>query len=241
MVDRLGDATLPGAALAEQEDRRLVAAREELDLLGELAHLRRRAEEGARRRGATPLRDVAVHLPEARLLEGAIGDGAEVLQLDRLDEEVLGARLHRLHGERHVAVAGDHDDHRTQVAEPVEDREAIDVGEAEVEQEELGALPPEDLDPLLSRVGAEHLVASALEEAREGRRDVRFVVDDQNRCHETGASPTSARASSSSMNGLLRHGRPVARMKSRADSLWTSPVRNITRAAWSGSRARIRS
>ena len=94
----------------------------------------RRAEQHLR--GGAPAACVggARQLAQLRLLERAIHHRAEVRELHRLGEKTLRARLHRLHGERDVAVPGDHDDHRTLLLRALEDVEAGHVGQEQVEQ-----------------------------------------------------------------------------------------------------------
>jgi hypothetical protein len=62
----------------------------------------------------------------------------------------------------------DHDDHGILFAEAFEDLEPIEIGQTQVEQDEIGVRAPNGADPLLAAVGAEHLVPRPLEVRPEG-------------------------------------------------------------------------
>ncbi len=78
--------------------------------------------------------------PRARVRCGcarAPADGAQQhVVVERLGQELDGARLHRLHRHRHVAVAGDEDDRHVR---PVDDAllqiETVEVGKSDVEHQ----------------------------------------------------------------------------------------------------------
>jgi PP-loop superfamily ATP-utilizing enzyme len=158
--------------------------REQLDLLRYLAHRRRGAEQCLGRRASQAGSGGAGQVPQLRLLQRAVHDGAEVRQLDRLREEALGARLHRLHCERDVAVAGDHHDDRSMLARPRQYVEPRHVGELEVEQHQRRTLGLDHGDRLLARRGTQHVVPRPLEVAGEGSGEVRLVVDDEYLGHQ---------------------------------------------------------
>ena len=110
LVDRAGEQFLAGAAGAEQHDRH-VGDGDALDGPGDLEHFGRggddRAEHGRRRR----LRFEAPVLVLDRVeVEGARDDQAELVDVDRLAVEIVGAERDRLERAFAGAVAGGDDD-----------------------------------------------------------------------------------------------------------------------------------
>src|SRR2546423_15069025 len=99
-------------------------------------------------------------------------------QLDRLDEEALRARLHRAHRIRHIAMAGNHDDNRSELANALEHIEAAEIGETQVEQHEVRMRALNGGDSFLAAVGAHHLGTRGLEEGGGRRGDRRLAPKD---------------------------------------------------------------
>src|SRR5258707_14148814 len=96
-------------------------------------------------------------------------------QLDRFREEAFGAALHCLHRGGDVPVRGDHDDHWSLLARPLEDLEPRDVGEEQVQQDHRGILRACQRAALLARSRLQYLMTGTLEVASERRADVRLV------------------------------------------------------------------
>ena len=61
----------------------------------------------------------------------------------------------------------------------LEDRDAIDIGHDEVEDNELVIRGPDELSRAGARAGAVDLEAVSRERARNEAEDARFVIDDQ--------------------------------------------------------------
>ena len=99
-VHRVRHLALRGALLAEQKHGRAIARGEQLDLVRELAHGRRRAEQRADALDPAPLAHEVRELPQPRLLESALRRDSQVIEVDRLREKILRSALQRLHRER---------------------------------------------------------------------------------------------------------------------------------------------
>ncbi|MNC93384.1 hypothetical protein D3C83_100010 [compost metagenome] len=70
------------------------------------------------------------------------------------------------------------------LADRGEDVESGHVGEADVEEDEVGTDPPIGVDAVLPRIGLGHLMGTVVtEEHRERGGDRDFIVDDQYACH----------------------------------------------------------
>ena len=101
LVDHARDELLARAGLAGDVDRRL-AARDLGDHLAQLLHRRRMADQRVRR----PLRvSLALSLAE---LQRARSQLAQVVEVERLGDEIERAELERAHGGLDVAVRRDH-------------------------------------------------------------------------------------------------------------------------------------
>ena len=76
-----------------------------------------------------------------RPAEGDAEAGVELVDAERLGDVVVGAALERLDLLALLVAAGqDHDRRRGVAPDPPDDVEAVDVGQAEVEQHEVGSL-----------------------------------------------------------------------------------------------------
>ena len=129
-----------------------------------------------------PLSQVPVLVEEGAALLGVLDGGPEPLGRDRLDEEVVGAPLHRPHGRLDV-LHRRHDDDRNE--EPVlpgalEELEAALALEEDVEEEgdRLGPLREEGAG-LLRRPGLEDRPAVQLEHPPDHRPGEGLIVDDE--------------------------------------------------------------
>ncbi len=181
--------------------RRLLAHQQARPLLlGPLAHVDLALEllVGARQLGralAHQVLHLGVHplegllgavalLAQGHLLDGVLHRPPQVLARDRaLEQVVLGAVLHRLHGDRLVALAG-HQDHRHQLLpqRAGEELQAVDVGQAVVHQDAVRLLLSGQAQPFFPQVGLQELVAALrilLQEATVQLPVLRAVVDDQ--------------------------------------------------------------
>ena len=210
-VEGAGDDLLADAALAGDEDAR-VRGPGPPDLLAQARHRGALAEERLLLLQPLPLpRDLAgedVPLAgEAAPLERLLERQEDPLERERLLEEVVGAALHGLDGRLHRAVPRDHEDGQVVAARAdlVEDGEAVDVGEPDVEEERRGrgaarlGEPREDRRPVLELLHAVPLVA---EDLRERPPDAGRVVADEHR-----HAPRPGALTVSSARGASR-GRP---------------------------------
>ncbi len=97
-VQRVGDQLLAGAALADDEDGRL-GRRDQAHLLEEDFHLRRAADDALEAETLVELLveldDLLLELPLLQLCEDAL---AQLIEIDRLGQVVVGADPHRLDG-----------------------------------------------------------------------------------------------------------------------------------------------
>ena len=202
LVDRARDQFLAGAGLAGHQHRRH-AARDLLDQRAHLLHRRRKAgharqrlahRRGGRRGGAPAAaprrgrrRSPKAGSParpsdrRAAAAERRGDDGAELLQVDRLGQVVVGAGLQRLDRVLGRAVGGDDDRLLAPAAlfEPAQHVQAGAVGQPHVGDD--GAVGPvlQVQQRLLHRARGLDVVALAQQRQLVERAQVGFVVDDQ--------------------------------------------------------------
>ena len=105
------------------------------------------------------------------------------VELERLGDEVGGALLDGVDGVLHGAVAGDDDgdDVRVALERRVEDRAAVDAGQAEVGNEDVEGELGEPLQRLFAAAGLLDDEAMVGEALGDGFAERRFVVD-ESRC-----------------------------------------------------------
>ena len=194
---------LADAALAGDEDAR-VRGPGPADLLAQAGHHGPLAEERLLLLQPLPLprhlagEDVAL-AGEAAPLERPFERQEDPLERERLLEEVVGAALDGLDRRLHRPVPRDHHDRQVVAAgaDLVEDGEAVDVGEPDVEEERPGrsaarlGKPVEDRRPVLELLHAIPLVA---EDLRERSADSRRVVADEDRRPPAGGAHGLLRA-----------------------------------------------
>ena len=117
---------------------------------------------------------------EAALLERAAHDFDEILGRKRLLDEVVGAVLHRLHGHRDVAVAGDQDDGQFGVdgLHLAQEGHAVHARQADVADDDAAEVL---LQPALALFGAADALgrdAFELQRLLAAEADVGVVLDD---------------------------------------------------------------
>ena len=196
-MDRARDQLLAGARLAIDRHRRL-GGRDAIDHGEDLAHALRSADEIAvALRGLVA--EVGVLVGQAATLalrgaqlEGALHLEAHHLGLERLDEKVEGAELHRLDRGLHGAEGGD--DHRRAVGILLFDLgEHVDAGEPvhlEVADDEVGRRFDEALQTFGPRRGTDGRVPHLADDVRDAVADGLVVVDDEDGRHVARAHPT---------------------------------------------------
>ncbi len=104
-------------------------------------------------------------------------DQLEAIDVRRLDQVVVSAELDRAHRRLHVVARGeDHDRRRLRLlVERAQDLEPVELGQAEIEEHEVGAAGGVERLPAVS--GGRDLVALAGEELLERPADGTVVVD----------------------------------------------------------------
>ena len=139
VVDHPRHPPLAGAALAGEQHGGPLALGQQAHLVGEVLHARRSVPERVEAVPGRALRQQRLVDPaEPRLVGHPRGGGGQVLHVDRLGEEVLGAELHGADGGGDVALAGQQDDGGVPLAQVLEHLQAVHAGEAEVEDDHLG-------------------------------------------------------------------------------------------------------
>ena len=175
LIDGAGDQFLAGAALAGDEDVDVLRR----DPADRLAHL---LDDGRAPDDGVPLHLLRQHGGdghEAGGLEGPVEHAAEALQVERLDEVVEGAALHRLDGGVGSAVGRDEDHRplRVGVVQFAEQVEAGAVGQLDVEHDHVGPVLGGAAAPLGDGPRRQHRHALAAEDAAEGVLDAGLIVD----------------------------------------------------------------
>ena len=120
-------------------------------------------------------------LDEAGLLHRAVDDGAQRLGVERLEEVVLGALLHRLDGAGDGAERGHDDEHGTgrRCACLLHERDSVQARHLEVREDDVGGELLEfskSLETIRCRFGGVPVLAQYLAQRGAG---VRLVVDDE--------------------------------------------------------------
>ena len=185
LVDRLRDELFSGSALAPHEHRQ-VGLRDLLDLREHVAHRRARADHGPEPVVPTDALEQHPVLPrEAGAIERAGDDEAHLVVVERLRNVVLGARLHRLHGDLLRSVCRDEDHGRIGVRF-LRGAQHVHTGrrsaERQVRDDEVERGVAELADCLLSAVGLLHVEAEAPQEPAERELDGALVLCDEHRC-----------------------------------------------------------
>ena len=121
-------------------------------------------------------------------MQGALHDALQVVEFEGLGEVIKGAQFHGLDGGLDAAVAGDHDDlgEGILLAAFLDDLEAVEVGDAEVDDEEFGAEAFEAEEAIAAGLEEENVVAHAASHLADQLQDGSFVVNNCNIGHEGG-------------------------------------------------------
>ena len=183
VVQRARHHLLAGAGLAVDQD----VDRRAGDLRDQPAHpldLRRTPDQLALQPVAAGQRRAQRgHLQrQAALLDGAAHHLDQQLRREGLGDEVVGAAAHRLDRQRHVAVAGDHDDRQVRV-QPVavaHQRQAVGAGQAHVGDDHAGKARRDQAHRLLGRIDRLDRQAGELQRLDAAELHVEVVLDDKN-------------------------------------------------------------
>ncbi len=182
LVQRLRDELLPGAALAAHEHRE-IGLRDLLDQLEDPPHGRARADQVLEAQVAIDaLEQQPVLALEPRALQRTAHDQADLVVVERLGDVVLGAGLHRLHGDLLVAVRRDHDDgglgpRLLHGAQDVHARNA--AAEREVGEHQVDRRFAQACERRFARVGDRDLVALPPQQPGQRELDRALVLDDE--------------------------------------------------------------
>ena len=180
-VDRPRDELLAGAGLPGDEHGR-VGGRDAHDAVEHLAHRRGAADDVLEAVALAELAGEEAHLAEQpALLEGLRDAEEELVLLERLREEVVGALPDGVHGGLDRPVGGHHDDLglRGDALGGAQHLHPVDARHAEIRQDDVERL---SLDPLHRHRAVLRLldrVPRLPEHDRGGRAHVLLVVDDE--------------------------------------------------------------
>ncbi len=182
VVDRVGDELLAGAVLPLDEDVG-VAPRHALDQLEHLVHLLALADDVAELEAPLQLLlEQQVLADQVAALDRPLEDGQQGVRLDRLLDEAVRPRLHRLDRLRHVAVPGDHDHLGVAVGllELPQQLQPVGVRQHHVGDHDIRLPGLEDLLAPGADHGGAHLVPLVLEQNLQPLDHRRLIVNGEN-------------------------------------------------------------
>ena len=116
------------------------------------------------------------------LLEHLLHEVLQLVQVERLDEVVVGARLERLHRGLDHRVAGHHDDFERRVVplHLVEHLKAVHLGHPDVDQRGVEDLMADQVDRFAAARHQGDVVAPRAQRIAQELPNVGVIVDDQN-------------------------------------------------------------
>jgi hypothetical protein len=110
--------------------------------------------------------------------------GQQFLHAERLRDIVIGAGVERFHLVHAVGPAGQHDDRGLgPAAQALDHLHPVQVGQAEIEDHQVGRVAAGHLECLGSGRRDMHVVVPHPQVDPQGPQDLRFIVDDQHSCH----------------------------------------------------------
>ncbi len=187
LVDRAGDQFLAGAAFAEHQHGD-VLRRDPADRLVDLLHRGTAADEhvgavgiAADRRFGNERR----HTHEPADGERLVDQLTQRLDVERFEQEVEGAELHRLDGLIGRAEAGDeqHRHPRIDLPQLAVRRQTGLVGKIDIEDDRIGVVLCDEGEPFRGGRCGQQLHVGRAEDAAEGVQDGGFIIDDKERGH----------------------------------------------------------
>ncbi len=180
-MDGLGDVLLAGTGLAADQHRGARRSGDSACRLGHFQECRRRPDHALQGDPAGALAEYLDVAAQALGLEGATHLFANIVQVEGLDQVVVGAGAQRRHRAAHLGKGGHH--HHLDVvvhgADPGQHLEAVDARQVDIEQHQVDALPFQDIQAVLPGPGPAHRIAAPLEHVAEGLADGLVVVDDE--------------------------------------------------------------
>ena len=182
VVQRARHHFLAGAGFAEDQHVG-GGGRQGSDLLAQALHDRRAAEQPHVQLLAVGQRQAqaAVVQHQAAQVQGAAHAVEQMLAGEGFFQEVVGAGTHGLHGQRHIAVAGDQQHRQLRVAllDLRQQLQAIQAGHADVADHHAGPVAIQARGDTLCAVQGQHPEAGQVQGLAEGQAQVRVVVDQQ--------------------------------------------------------------
>ena len=181
VVNRAGHQLLARACLAGDEHG-AVGHRHGLEQLEEIAHRPAAADDPGEAVAAFELRpEVGVLGPQPPLLERRLECVEQLVELERLGDEIRGAALDCLDRILHRAVSGDHDADNVGVSRNrgLEHLAAIDAGQAEIRDDDIEGELGQPLDGLFAVGGFDHEVAAVRQPLGHHLAQRRLVFDDE--------------------------------------------------------------
>src|SRR4051794_16954242 len=161
-------------------------------------------------RRAAPRRPPAQQRPQS---------GEQLLALERLDEVVVGARVEPFDARLDRVARGEHQDrHVVGRAQPPRDLDAVELGQSEVEDDEVGVVGRRLVERRLAVAGDAHVVAVQAQGALEDLGDLVVVLDDEHPriATDTGHRTAKGRARDERQISIRSTGgQPVARGEDR--------------------------
>jgi len=183
-MDGAGEHAFAGATFAEDEDRGAVSSG---GLAGDLEHF----DGGWIVSDDAPkvvaaffgLDRIADPHAESEHLGGAMQSGHHVVKREGLDEIVKGAELHGFDGalDQMVGTHHDYDGGGARLFDLAQDFDAVDAGQNDVEQNEVGLLLMKELEAIFTGESGEDLESLQAQAARDGAEGEFFVIDDEGR------------------------------------------------------------
>jgi hypothetical protein len=131
---------------------------------------------------------LCVLVAQLAMLERAAQGGDQLVRAGRLEQIVVRAHLHALHGDAHVLFGGDDDDRDLGVrgGNPLQQLAAADVGHDQVEQHQRDRLGVEERLDVAGIGTHQHFVESVgAQRAAHAIEDRLVIVDDQDGGHST--------------------------------------------------------
>jgi hypothetical protein len=117
-----------------------------------------------------------------RASEHGSDPGVQLIHGERLGEVVVGARLETVDLVAFVAARREDDDGRRGLAPNAPDHiDAIEIGQAQVEQHQVRSVGVPEAHRFVSRGGGEDFVSAAAEVLGQGLSSAGFVLDEQQR------------------------------------------------------------
>ena len=181
LVQRARDELLAGAALAGDQHGR-VGLGDAVDQVADLPHRRARADDLARQRAAVDLLAQPLDLGAQRaVLHRALERERELLDLERLGDEVVGAGADRRDRGLDAAERGDHDDRHVGPVggDALAQLEAVHAAHVEVGDDDVEVLVLEQRQRFVGRRLPRRLEAGAAQRGFQRLAQTLIVVDDE--------------------------------------------------------------